>query len=171
MTDFSKIKLDQLEDDVVWVDKTQTLTNKDLSSWTNTFPTFNQDTTGSAATLTTPRSINNVDFDGSADIILTTSINTQTGTTYTLVLTDASKLVTLTNASAITLTVPTNASVAFPTGTQIDISQDGAGAVTISWAWVTLNSKDSNLTTNGQYVWATLIKVWTDEWNIYGNLV
>ncbi|MGB1278485.1 MAG: hypothetical protein ACPG5V_00880 [Vibrio cyclitrophicus] len=40
-------------------------------------------------------------------------VNTQTGTTYTLVLGDAGKVLTLTNASAITLTVPTHASVAF----------------------------------------------------------
>ncbi len=100
----------------------------------------------------------------------TTSINAQTGTTYTLVLTDQSKLVTLTNASAITLTVPTNASVALPIWTQVDLSQDGAGAVTIGWAWVTINSLWGLLTSNWQYVWLTLIKVWTDEWNLYGNL-
>ena len=101
----------------------------------------------------------------------TTTINVQTGTTYTLLLSDQSKLVILTNAAAITLTIPTNASVAFPVWTQIDLSQDGAGAVTISWAGVTINSLWGLLTSNGQYVWLTLIKVWTDEWNVYWNLV
>ena len=38
------------------------------------------------------------------------SVNAQTGTTYTLVLTDAGKVVTLANASAVTLTVPPNCS-------------------------------------------------------------
>lgn len=50
---------------------TETLTNKDLSSATNTFPTFNQDTTGNAATATkleTARTIAGVSFDGSANI-------------------------------------------------------------------------------------------------------
>ena len=47
---------------------TQTLTNKDLSSATNTFPTFNQNTTGSAAKLTTARTIDGQSFDGSANI-------------------------------------------------------------------------------------------------------
>ena len=47
---------------------TATLTNKDLTSGTNTFPTFNQNTTGSAAKLTTPRTISGVSFDGSANI-------------------------------------------------------------------------------------------------------
>ena len=50
----------------------QTLTNKDLSDATNTFPTFNQDTTGNADTATaleTSRKINGKSFDGSADIV------------------------------------------------------------------------------------------------------
>jgi hypothetical protein len=47
---------------------TQTLTNKNLTSGSNTFPTFNQNTTGSAARLTTARTINGVSFDGTADI-------------------------------------------------------------------------------------------------------
>ena len=46
-------------------------------------------------------------------------INTQTGSTYTLVLTDAHKLIIRSNSSANTVTVPTNNSVAFPIGTQI----------------------------------------------------
>ena len=44
-----------------------------------------------------------------------TAINTQTGTTYTLALADKGKIVEMNNASANTLTIPTNASVAFPT--------------------------------------------------------
>ena len=44
------------------------LTNKDLTSGTNTFPTFNQNTTGSAATLTTTRTIWGQNFNGSANV-------------------------------------------------------------------------------------------------------
>ena len=44
-------------------------------------PTLNQDTTGSAATLTTARAINGVSFDGSADITVTAAASTLTGTT------------------------------------------------------------------------------------------
>ncbi len=59
-------------DTTVTVDKTtsQALTNKDLTSGTNTFPTFNQNTTGSAAKLTTARNINGVAFDGTAAITI-----------------------------------------------------------------------------------------------------
>jgi hypothetical protein len=63
---------------VVWFDgynsdyltpsATQTLTNKDLTSGTNTFPTLNQNTTGSAATLTTTRTIWGQNFNGSANV-------------------------------------------------------------------------------------------------------
>jgi hypothetical protein len=98
------------------------------------------------------------------------SLNAQTGTTYTLALSDAQKLVTLTNASAITLTVPTNSSVAFTIGDQVNLLQLGAGQVTVSGAGVTLRSEGSKLKLKAQYAIATLIKVGTDEWVVVGNL-
>ena len=94
--------------------------------------------------------------------------NDQTGTTYTLALTDVAKVVSLTNGSAITLTVPTNASVAFPTGTQILLYQGGAGQVTVSSS-ATIRSQGSKLKMNGQYSVAGLLKVGTDEWVLFGN--
>lgn len=98
-------------------------------------------------------------------------LNAQTGTSYTLVLSDVAKVITLTNAAAITLTVPTNASVAFPTGTQILLYQGGAGAVTISGAGVTFRSEGSKLKIAGQYGVAGLLKIGTNEWIVYGNLI
>ena len=95
--------------------------------------------------------------------------NNQTGTTYTLALTDVAKVVTLTNGSAITLTVPTNAAVAFPIGTQILLYQGGAGQVTISSS-ATIRSQGTKLKITGQYGVAGLLKVNTDEWVAYGNL-
>ena len=95
--------------------------------------------------------------------------NAQTGTTYTLALTDVAKVVSLTNGSAITLTIPTNATVAFPTGTQILLYQGGAGQVTVGGAGVTIRSQGSKLKMNGQYSVAGLLKVGTDEWVLFGN--
>jgi hypothetical protein len=95
--------------------------------------------------------------------------NAQTGTSYTLVLTDVAKVISLTNAAAITLTVPTNASVAFPVGTQILLYQGGAGQVTISSS-ATIRSQGSKLKIFGQYGVAGLLKVATDEWVAFGNL-
>ena len=61
------------------------------------------------------------------------AFNAQTGTTYTFVLADAdNKLVTASNAAAQTYSIPTNASVAFPIGTQLNIIQIGAGQVTVN---------------------------------------
>ena len=95
--------------------------------------------------------------------------NAQTGTSYTLVLTDVAKVISLTNAAAITLTVPTDASVAFPVGTQILLYQGGAGQVTISSS-ATIRSQGSKLKIFGQYGVAGLLKVATDEWVAFGNL-
>ena len=95
--------------------------------------------------------------------------NAQTGTTYTLALTDVAKVVSLTNAASITLTIPTNATVAFPTGTQILLYQGGAGQVTVSGAGVTIRAQGSKTKISGQYAVAGLLKVGTDEWVFFGN--
>ena len=97
--------------------------------------------------------------------------NAQTGTSYTLVLTDVAKVISLTNAAAITLTVPENSSVAFPVGTQILLYQGGAGQVTITPAGsVTIRSQGTKLKITAQYGVAGLLKVATDEWVAFGNL-
>jgi hypothetical protein len=98
------------------------------------------------------------------------TLNSQTGTTYTLVSADRGKLVSLSNASPITLTIPTNATTAFPTGTRIDIIQTGAGQVTVGGAGVTINSKDSNKKLSEQGSAASLIKFATDTWWLVGDL-
>jgi hypothetical protein len=96
--------------------------------------------------------------------------NAQTGTTYTLALTDVAKVVTLTNAAAITVTVPTNASVAFPIGTQILLYQGGAGAVTIAGDTGVDVRNQAGLEMGGQYAVAGLLKLDSDEWVAFGNL-
>jgi len=97
--------------------------------------------------------------------------NEQTGTTYTLALTDDGKVVEMNNASANTLTVPPNSSVAFPVGSQILVLQTGAGQTTLAaGAGVTVNSKDGNLKLSAQWCAATLIKRATDVWVVVGDL-
>lgn len=99
------------------------------------------------------------------------TLNAQTGTTYTLVLADAHKLVTQSNASAITTTIPPNSSVAFDIGDQINLLQLGAGQVTVAaGSGVTLNSQGSKLKLTGQYAVATCIKIDTNTWVLVGNL-
>ena len=101
----------------------------------------------------------------------TIPLNAQTGTTYTLAATDAGDLVTLANASAITLTVPTNASVPFAIGTQITITRAGSGALTIVGdTGVTVNSADGFLKLRAQWSSGTLIKVNTNSWILIGDI-
>jgi hypothetical protein len=101
----------------------------------------------------------------------TIPLNTQTGTTYTLVAGDAGDLVTLNNASAITLTVPLNSSVAFAIGTQITIAQAGAGQVTVAGAvGVTVSASDSATKLRTQWSAATLIKTATNSWILIGDI-
>ena len=94
-----------------------------------------------------------------------------TTTAYTLVLGDAGKYVTLSNAASITLTIPTNASVAFDVGTVVNVVQLGAGQVTIAGAvGVTVNSEGSKLKLKAQYAVASLLKTGTNTWVALGNL-
>lgn len=110
----------------------------------------------------------NGNFDTIDVLAYSVSATTQSGTTYTLALTDRGKVVEFTNASAVALTVPTNASVAFPVGTTIGILQYGAGQVTISGAGVTLRSANG-LKTALQYSTVWIRKRATDEWVVSGD--
>jgi hypothetical protein len=97
--------------------------------------------------------------------------NRQTAS-YTLVLSDADKLVEMNVGSANNLTIPLNSSVAFLTGTQILLAQYGAGQTTIvATSGVTVRSNGGKLKLNVQYSGATLIKIDTDEWYLFGDIV
>jgi len=110
--------------------------------------------TGVATFLATPSSANLAaaftDETGTGSLVFGTGpvINTAINTSgflannYTPSLTDASKLLVLSNGStAATFTIPTNASIAFPVGTTITIVQAGSGQITIQGAsGVTVNS-------------------------------
>jgi hypothetical protein len=90
--------------------------------------------------------------------------------TYTLVLGDAHKLVTLNKGTAFTVTVPTDATVAFEVGDQVNLLQIGAGQVTVAGAvGVDVRSQGSKLKLNGQYSAATLVKIAANEWVLIGN--
>ena len=99
-------------------------------------------------------------------------VNDQTGTTYTLALTDAYHLVRCSNAADIVVTIPTNGAVAFPIGSVIIIEKYGAGNVKISPdATVTVNSVDTCNTINFLYSAASLVKTATNVWWLSGDLI
>ncbi len=101
---------------------------------------------------------------------LTSAENLQTGTSYTLVLADAFKLVAMDNAADNVLIVPADSSVDFPLGTRIDLSQDGAGQTTVGAdTGVTIRTPET-LKIRKRYGKATLIKRAADIWDLEGNL-
>jgi hypothetical protein len=96
---------------------------------------------------------------------------------YTLVLSDQGDILLASNgATAGTINIPTNASVAFPTGTQITIAQTGAGQITIqatSSGTTTVNSTGATATApklRAQYSSATCVKTATDTWLVIGDI-
>lgn len=98
------------------------------------------------------------------------TINTQT-LQYTLVIADNYKLVELNFSSGNNVIIPTNAAQPFPIGTQIILSQYGAGQVTVvPDTGVTLRSSGGKNKTAAQYAMATLIKRGTNEWYLAGDL-
>lgn len=116
------------------------------------------------------------DFVQPADVLpgvlsgVATSPNTQTAN-YTLALTDAGKSVEMNSASATTVTVPPNSSVAFPIGTMIEVARYGAGTVAIAaGAGVTIRSRGALLSIGNQYGAVSLRKRATDEWVLVGDL-
>lgn len=149
---------------VVWVEKTTV---------SDTWVVYG-DLAGMWADTSTAQSLTNKTLDNTNVLNgckQTVEENAQTGTTYTTVLTDASKLVSLNNASAVTLTVPPNSSVAYATGTQILLYQKGAGQVTVSpGSGVTINARGAANKLYGQHSTATLIKVATDTWVLSGDI-
>ena len=154
----------------------QTLTNKTLTTpiissisntGTLTLPTstdtlVGRDTTDTLTnkTLTSP--------------LINLGINAQTGTTYTTVLADNGKLTTLTNASAIAVTIPPNSSVAYPVGAQINMAQLGAGQVTVSGGvGVTVVSTGATASApkaRAQYSTLTAVQTSTDNWLVMGDI-
>lgn len=101
----------------------------------------------------------------------TIGFNAQTGTTYTLVAADLGKIVTLSNASGITLTVPPSI---FATGNIINIQQIGAGQVTLAQgAGVTITSTGASASApklRAQYSAASIICTASDAFTVIGDI-
>lgn len=90
--------------------------------------------------------------------------NNQTGTTYTFVLLDAAKVVTASNASSSTYTIPPQSSVVWTTGATLRVSNLGAGVVTFAGGvGVTVTNTNQTL---AQYQSASLVRTGTDAWTV-----
>ena len=168
----------------------QTLTNKTLTSpviasitnsGTLTLPT----TTGTVAltsdipsltgyvTETATQTLTNKTL---TDPKINLAFTADSGSSYTAVLTDNGKVVTMDNGSGNTFRLPTNASVAFPIGTQINVLQIGAGQTTIN----AVTSGTTTIQSTGataaapklrvRYSAATCVKAGTDLWYVFGDI-
>jgi hypothetical protein len=115
----------------------------------------------------------NADISSTAAIdlgkIADVSTNAQSAS-YTLVLADKNKIVEMGVGSANNLTVPLNASVAFPVGSQINILQTGSGQTTIvATGGVTINASPG-LKMRAQWSYATLVKRAENTWVLVGDI-
>jgi len=162
----------------------QTLTNKTITS-----PVIS--TITNSGTLTLPTSTGTVALTSDITVTAssTTTLTNKTLTdakinlafdaetaSYTAVLANNSQVVTMSNASANTFSIPTNASVAFPIGTQINVLQIGAGQTTIQ----AVTSGTTSILSTGataaapklraQYSAATCLKAGTDLWYVFGDI-
>ena len=99
------------------------------------------------------------------------TIRTYAGTTDALVIGDAGNMVRGNNAAGNVITVPLNATVAFPIGSQVLVSQYGAGQTSFTpEGGVTINSGGAALKIAIRYGCAVLTKTGTNEWNLEGNI-
>lgn len=99
------------------------------------------------------------------------NFNPQSGSAYTLALSDATGCVVMTSASANTITIPPAASVNFLDGTEIRIRQGGAGQTTISpGSGVTLVNPFLSYTMAAQNAEAKLLKIGTNAWSLNGEV-
>lgn len=125
---------------LVGTDTTDTLTNKTLTTPIETNPLVRQ------------------------------TINAQTGTTYTVVLADEGKLVTLSNAGAITCTLPQDSDVAIPVGGRVDFAQIGAGQVTFAAGTGATVNATPGLKISAQYGGVSAVKRAANTWILFGAL-
>ena len=127
---------------------------------------------GTTGQVLSKASNTNMDFAWIEQDDTTLSFNAQTGTTYTLVIGDLGKLVTASNASPITITVPPSV---FATGNVVNLQQIGAGQVTFAQgAGVTITSSGATASApkiRKQYAASTIICTGSNTFTILGDLV
>ena len=88
----------------------------------------------------------------------------------TLSIGDAGTVQRVNSSSGVTVTVPANASVAFPVGTEIEVYRAGSGAVTIGASGVTVECAIVQRGVADRYTSIVLKKWATDTWSIQGNV-
>jgi hypothetical protein len=125
---------------------------------------------GTTGQVLSKASATDLDFTWIEQDDTTISFNAQTGTTYTLVASDASKLVTTSNASAVTVTIPADI---FAVGNIINVQSIGVGLTTISGGAVTITSTGATASApvlRAQYSAASIICTASNVFTVIGDL-
>lgn len=128
--------------------------------------------TATTADLTTAQTLTNKTL---TDPKINLAFDAETAS-YTAVLANNGQVVTMNNASANTFSIPTNASVAYPIGTQINVLQIGAGQTTIQAVTSGTTTILSTAATAAapklrvRYSMATCLKAGTDLWYVTGDI-
>ncbi|HYG24440.1 MAG TPA: hypothetical protein VEH04_16805 [Verrucomicrobiae bacterium] len=132
------------------------------------------DTSGSLSLVST----DTITLSGSTTVIGTLTATggytgaplvTESTTSRTLQLSDTGKYILCTNASAVTITVPQQSSVAWPVGTEIMIEQNGTGQVTVAAGSGATVNTSSTLKSRARYSVIGLKRVSTDVWTLTGD--
>jgi hypothetical protein len=145
---------------VVGTTDAQTLTNKTLTT-----PTVGDFTNA------THTHVNNAGGGTLTAGAIYYTITQSTGTSYTLSLSDVGKVLPFNLNATGTVTVPLNSSVAFPTGSVVNLIQAGTGPLLVTGAsGVEIRSENNRYKLTGQYSLAGIVKIATDEWVAFGNL-
>ena len=123
--------------------------------------------------VTDTRTING--FNLQSNIILTNDhidiVSETITSSVTLNINNKNRILKVNSSSAITLTIPSNASVPFPINTEVAIIREGSGTVSIApGSGVTLLSTDSKRKIKGQYSSAALLKTASDTWLLIGSI-
>ena len=102
--------------------------------------------------------------------VLRRTVNAQTGTTFTPAAVDENTMVTLFNASPITVTLPSNSTASIATGTEVDFLWYGVGQPTFAAGSGATANATPGLKLRARYSAATAKKVGTNDWVIIGDL-
>jgi len=105
------------------------------------------------------------DFGGTAILGFDATLNDQTGTAYTILASDAGKVITCNNGSAVTVTVPASLGAGFT----CSVVQKGAGQVTFAASSTTINNRQTHTKIAGQHGVATLISTAADVFVLAGD--